>query len=558
MKFKLFAVGLTLFAVGCADRGPTSPEMEQAVFTALGGLRVGETMDLAGAAAAEVLLGGSGPDGEYLFIPFHASTGTGDLRVTVGGESVSAALAVEPLSPRGDSRLRLDPRALASDEAHYDLHTRLQARVAPLLHAAQGSRLRPRTLALSNLSEMEVRVGEEVQINASATGDVCSAEDMRTGRIEAVTQHAIVVGDVGNPSGGFTPEDYAHFGNQIDNLVYPTLVNAFGEPTDIDQNGRIVVFFTRAVNELTAPGEGSFVAGFFYGRDILPVETCAASNGGEIFYILAPDPNREASHLQHLRADVLESAVGTIGHELQHLINFSRRVWINSASETEETWLDEALSHVAEELLFYAQSGVSPRSNFGETDLTTQGRVDAINRFGVQNLARFGIYLENVTTNSATEPSPSVSLETRGAAWAFLRYLLDHAPQGDDQLLHGLVNSQTAGFENLEAVFARDPMDALQMWGVSIFTDDYLRLPEAEYLQQPSWNFRSLLPVLFQRFPLDVASAGEGDTTFDLKAGTSGYLRFRPTAGAIARLHTTAGADQTPSDVLRVTVIRTR
>ena len=39
-------------------------------------------------------------------------------------------------------------------------------------------------------------------------------------------------------------------------------VNAFGQPTDIDNNGHIVLFFTRAVNELTPPNAGGVVGGF--------------------------------------------------------------------------------------------------------------------------------------------------------------------------------------------------------------------------------------------------------------------------------------------------------
>lgn len=556
MKYRGLAVlPLGLVVAGCMESTtPVAPQLEQVVFTALGGLEVGETMDLRGAEAADVFLGGAG--GEYVYIPFHHSTGPGQLRVTLEGEAIARPAALPLPGPAG-SQLRVP--TLASDVAHQKLHTRMRQEVEPLLGRmrTRPGALRPHSNFRSTLGELTVSVGEEVQLNTSTVeGQACEAIDLRTGRVEAVTRHAVIVGDLGNPAGGFTRADYQRFGEEIDRLVYPTLVENFGEPTDLDENDRIVVFFTRAVNEMTEPGGNSYVAGFFYGRDVLPVDLCSASNGGEMFYILAPDPFAEASHIAHELDDVRESALGTIGHELQHLINFSRRVWINDSAEVEAGWLDEGLSHIAEELLFYAEAGIEPRSNFAESDLDG-ATVTAINRYGVQNLVRFGLYLSDVTASSAI--SEQLGLETRGAAWAYLRYLLDHSGADDAQLLYQLVNSQVAGLDNLEAVFARDPMEALRLWGVSNFTDDYLRAPESPELQQPSWHFRSLLGQLFGSYPLQVQPFGAGSSEqLDLRAGSSGYLRFQADLGEYARVRASSGAGSAPGDALRVTVVRTR
>jgi hypothetical protein len=68
-----------------------------------------------------------------------------------------------------------------------------------------------------------------------------------------------VVADTLNPAGGFTSEEYRDFGTRFDQLVYPLAVQTFGEPSDLDGNQRVIIFFTRAVNDLTRPGDGFYV-----------------------------------------------------------------------------------------------------------------------------------------------------------------------------------------------------------------------------------------------------------------------------------------------------------
>ena len=57
------------------------------------------------------------------------------------------------------------------------------------------------------------------------------------------------------------------------------------------------------------------------------------------------------------------STTAVIAHEFQHLINAGRRMYVNNALDFEDTWLDEGLAHVAEELLFYREAGLRPKGN---------------------------------------------------------------------------------------------------------------------------------------------------------------------------------------------------
>lgn len=265
------------------------------------------------------------------------------------------------------------------------------------------------------------------QYNVSTTSG-CTNIQLRTGEVKAETAHLTIVADNANPANGFTAADYTAFAADFENLVWPVLTQNFGTPTDIDASGRVVAFFTSAVNSLTLAGSTSFVGGFFFARDLLPKVKdvaiapldCPGSNYAEMFYILAPDPTGSLG-VTHSTNSVRNLAIGVIGHEMQHLINASRRIYIN-ATELEDVWMEEGLSHIAEELLFYEASGLRPKSNLGATDLS--GSVAPAAAAHIRsNLARLGTYLKLPSENSPY--ADNASLPTRGAAWSLLRYLAD-------------------------------------------------------------------------------------------------------------------------------------
>ncbi len=267
------------------------------------------------------------------------------------------------------------------------------------------------------------------QYNVS-TRNGCTNISLRTGEIKAETAHLTIIADVSNPAGGFTQADYDAIGATFESLVWPVLTGNFGAPADIDGGGRVVAFFTSAVNALTPDGSTSFVGGFFFARDLLPkikdgVITdfdCPGSNVAEMFYLLAPDPTGTLG-LAHSTDFVRNIAVGVIGHEMQHLINASRRLYISTtAKDFEEVWMEEGLSHIAEELLFYEASNSVPRSNLMLGDL--QGATaDAATMYARANLQRFSLYLKDPSNNSPYADNDR--LATRGATWSMLRYLAD-------------------------------------------------------------------------------------------------------------------------------------
>src|SRR5690606_15523318 len=130
----LVMAGLT----GCVETdSPTAPLLEQRVFTALGGLEVGEALSLTGEAAATVLLGASSAAGDFVIIPFHASLAQGSrLVVEIAGRSVgSPASSTAPAPSSG-------PLAFAGSVASWDLHEARQERFRSAVQPLLDSRLR--------------------------------------------------------------------------------------------------------------------------------------------------------------------------------------------------------------------------------------------------------------------------------------------------------------------------------------------------------------------------------------------------------------------------------
>jgi len=272
--------------------------------------------------------------------------------------------------------------------------------------------------------------GQTLTLNANAN-DACTTPDNRQARVVAVSANAIAVEDLANPQGEFTQADYQEILAEYERFIHPVDVLNFGQPTDIDGNGKSIIFFTVAVNDLTPDNTTTgFVAGFFFARDLFPKQAtprlgaCSTSNVAEMFYMLASDANGVHGN-KFDAAFVKRVTFGTIAHEFQHLINSARRLYINTSAEWPEVlWMEEGLAHIAEELVFYEASGLAPRQNIDLPRVqSSQQARDAINRYMVSNLGRFRAYLQKTAAQSPYDADDD--LETRGATWSFLRYAAD-------------------------------------------------------------------------------------------------------------------------------------
>lgn len=548
-------------AQACTEAGPAAQ------------LAVGGSVRLTGAEAALLCLEGHATGAEYVVIPFH---GTRDaeamlpLRLAASGVQAAAGPPTPSLAPSF---------ALAGARArpgHNDggFHTRLNERarnrlaaLVPAARAAQRSRLQgPRT----SLQQATPVVGTLLQLNASAEGNACTTTDYRTGQIKAVSNRAIVVADTANPKDGFSDVDFQSVAATFDTLIYPVNVAAFGEPQDLDVNGRIIIFYTRAVNELTPANANYVVGGFFYGRDLFPrtaggqfPEGCEGSNAGELFYMLAPDPAGEVNGNTRSTDYVRNSTLSVVGHEFQHLINASRRLYVvegvRDTDWSEDPWLNEGLSHIGEELLFYHRAQLAPGMNLGTGLLDQPAALRAFSEFQSANFGRFGEYLRDTENESPYDEAHGEvdDLGTRGAAWGFLRWMADQRAGDDLALWYNLVNNNRVGLANLEDVVGGNALDLFRDFAVASYTDDAVAgVPQR--FTHPSWDHRSLYERLRNQYPLPVqALSTAGPVTLTLVAGGAAYLRAGVGAGQRGSVEVTSSGAPPPS-ALQVTVVRTK
>jgi hypothetical protein len=404
---------------------------------------------------------------------------------------------------------------------------------------------------LQSLSVSDPQVGDIVTVNVASSA--CDSVVTRAARVVAIGSQSIVLSDTLNPSGGFTLTDYQRFAARFDTLVYPLDVTNFGAPADIDQNGKIVLLFTTAVNALTPRNSTSYVGGFFFERDLFPVadtpdfQGCKGSNFGELFYLLAPDPNGIINGNVRRTGFVDSVTTSVLAHEFQHLINASRRLYITkSASQFEVVWLNEGLSHIAEELLFFHEAKLQPRQNVDIVILRSNADArSAYNADMSSNTARYRLYLVAPSDNSPIREDDS--LGTRGATWDFLRYAADRkagSSATDAATWQALVNSPVVGVANLRSVFGSDIGGMLRDWSVSHYTDDLVAGAPVQHTQ-PSWNFHSIYPALTgagNSYPLTVTPLNAGAASGTLIGGGAAYYRFAIPANATATISVTAPA----------------
>lgn len=525
-------------------------------------LSVGTIRVLSAAEKASLCLGGGASASEYALIPFNntnVAASTTSFRVTATNTSTIVAGQLASVQPSRSMVLgAMSAAAKATDSYEWAFRKRERQQLASVFKSAQRTRgITTRQLSPAFLTGIPANptVGSIVNINPTLTGNLCSDPKQLHGAVVvAVLPHTIVLSDTLSPAGGYTSAEMTAFGQQFDTLGYALDVQNFGAETDIDGNGRVAILFTPGVNVIPGP-PGGYVAGLFATRDLIPATQCASSNEGEMFYMPVPDPNRTINGNYAVKADLAQGNLAVLVHEFQHLINAGRRLYVNNASSLEEVWLNEGLSHIAEELLYYRISGNAPRANI---DLplvqSSQAQVNAFNEYEFQNLARLTTYMKAPETNSPFGQTDL--LEMRGAIWQLLRYSADKKGGVEQNTWSALVNSTTSGQTNFNAVMG-DIIALSRDWAVAQFMDD-AGLGAASNYTHPSWNYRSILPAINSgKFPLLTRNLLDIPLDITLNGGSAAYLRFRILANAPSAISATSSG-QPVSAAIDFVLVRTQ
>jgi hypothetical protein len=330
-------------------------------------------------------------------------------------------------------------------------------------------------------------------------------------------------------------------GDRFDDQTYDVDRAAFGEETDIDVNGRIIVLMTATVNALNTQQSvdaGGILSGFFFGIDLLFHPTLNPfSNDGEIFYTVVPDPNKQFGAAAIGGEEVAGFLHGVLAHEFQHMINAGQRLENEAAFEV--VWLDEGLAHYAETL----------------NDVTFNGSTD------LQNSLRSALWLQKPYAHSVVAMGDN--LEQRGAAWLLVAYLVGHYGEG---ILRDLVEGPFTGIPNVEnAADTSFPFlfyrftAALLLDGQGIASEPFFDFPGIDVRQRfqsakQFWAGTSRLPGPYLGIRQSTVPGSLSSSSVTLSGGSPAYFDV----GALAPgTHPVVVRADRQSN-LQVTIIRTQ
>jgi hypothetical protein len=365
-------------------------------------------------------------------------------------------------------------------------------------------------------------VGDVRTFKVCSTPD-CDAFVDATAMARFVGERVAIFVDIAAPPPpeGYTDPDLAAVGTLFDDRLYPTDTTAFGSESDVDANGVLIVLLTQRVNALSPDCNTteSVILGYFFGADLLPLSgNNPGSNEAEIFYGLVPDPSNGNCTVSKAFASARLPA--TFIHEFQHMISFNQHRLLRGGS-AEDTWLNEGLSHFAEELGARRVPDAECQSGSCFQDFLRSG--DISNGYA---------YLQSTEDSYLIEPGSSTgTLEERGANWLFMRWLADHFASdsvlGTD-LTRRLVATNLLGAANVATQTGVDFSVLVTEWQMANYLDDLPGFDQpGSRLRYKTWNFRQLFAdSLALPFPLipDNGSGGGYQRTGVLRAGSGRHV----------------------------------
>jgi hypothetical protein len=382
-----------------------------------------------------------------------------------------------------------------------------------------------------------------------------------TAEVIAVSNKAVIFEDV-LAAGSYTAQEYDEILANFDNVIFDADTLYFGAPEDVAGDiapGQVVILYSSGVNNMTESYTLGYISGFFCPLDIIE----DAGNNAKMFYLAVPDPNGEYAG-GSLPKDVARLVTdNTVAHEFQHLINAR-----TGTGAAQEVWINEGLSHLAEEIVGHAAAGLEPGAEL------VPGDIDGANfdKYYANNFLNLREYLlapgDTAALLNSTDPLGNNTFRMRGASWSFVRYLLDRfgAPATEWQITRQLINagsldSRQAVFE----VFGVPFNDLAADWSAMLVVEDRTDLVGAvrPELELASYQLRSFYTI----YPLnpDDTSLGldtSGTVTMDLFTATAEYFTLgadAATSGSGLRLQTGSGADlSTTAVVPHLVIVRTK
>jgi hypothetical protein len=556
-------------AVACSNSSPsaTTPTSPSLPSASLSPCSVTDTLRLASAQAARVdcsnggttvTLAGNGAS--YLVLPEFATDQATDSPVpyelaTVGAAAALAvpAAARAPITSLGSGTLppihpnylqmRADALLRATGARMAAAGDFARAAVRPAASRVAASVAPP---PVGSIREFHVR--STFSIN-NPTWKVVNAELRYAGANVLLYIDTLAPA----PPDGFTDTQVQQFGAYFDQTLYPIDTAAFGQPSDVDQNGRVIMLMSPVVNADTPKQQcqtQGYVLGFFDPVDF-DGPSDPNSNQGEIFYSIVPDSLGTLS-CAHKVSDVAFAAPSTFLHELQHLIDFSQHVVVRGGAP-QPGWLDEGLSIAAEELgsLYYENKCPPPACRTNPSQIFPDSSQGFIQGFLYDSYQ----YALNPDTASLTLHTDAENgFSWRGGDWALVRWLGD---QYTDAVFKKLEQTSSTGAQSIVDATGQSFPSLFSDFGIAVYADSLPGLPRNTAPPADRFTTRNLEQLWARLYttsgpstefplamPLQLKTVTTDTTSRSLYPGTPAYYRLdTPTsAAAVTLLFSAPGA----------------
>ena len=372
--------------------------------------------------------------------------------------------------------------------------------------AAQAARRAP-SRAVIDGTEL---VGDSVVLRVR-TGTGCNMVDTDsvTSVLKVQSDRSMWWVDVDNPVDGFSDAELEGLGILFDQVIWAGNIAEFGYVNDIDGNGRVVILISRKLNEDSS--ELGRLLGFVNPCDLFPRDDATglfASNEGEFFYAIAPDPAGEVGDSTSVET-LLEILPIIIAHEFTHIIQFSRREASTTAVDFMASFVSEGQATLAEEIIGHLvllnEQGqnldVLVAFDFDSTQVYPwylSQFVDLVYYFGwpgERDIPRIeGTPHECGWIAIVEHPCGGRPL-WYGVTWSFLRWASDvhgTALGGEPAFQAALIDGNLSGLENLEQALASVGTleDHLAHWAATFYMDD--RPGASAVNTMSSWDLLSI------------------------------------------------------------------
>ena len=405
---------------------------------------------------------------------------------------------------------------------------------------------RPRAPAPQTRSPARMAPGERFTLWV-APGGSCTTGTQVEAVVRFVGTHTVWLEDLANPSGTFSDAEFEGLDAFYASRVQPVHDRYFGELSDVDLNGRILVLLTQEVNKVVGLG------GYVTPTDLYPTTQCATSNHAEIFYVSAPNLGG-ADGGGPTSTSVLAGYRNLLVHEITHLVQANAYVLGGSGEKT--IWEIEGGATLAEQLVAYDLFGHGSGRNLGHAQVhqSEESRAwywggwiaDMVSFFGWDGFGAGSGRVRGapeectwIGTEEDGNTGPCAGGQVYGVPSMLLRFIMDRwgeeYPGGEAALMRRFVNSPSSGFSSLEEVSGREIEQILAEFYIALWGDGRPSSPGSAWDWMASWDLHDI----FSHFPDDYQLQPRNSSSQSLRedanirGGSSLYVHWSP-SGSLA------------------------